>query len=183
MLKKIQILCQYSTIYAIRILLQVYTKEVSTGSGVTASSNRGSDKGPVWTRIPRNGYFLLLRYSSRFPLALWCGRASLAVVSLADFCAALQLLSRAIVTVIVCGCLKLLFRNFFSFLCDASWERRRVFLSCSGEAVKKKLKKKMWELLRLFSPVRLLDVVDLLYVMWRRKMMKRMFCTRRRRTI
>ncbi len=47
------------------------------GSGVTASSNRGSDKGPVWTRIPRNGYFLLPRYSSRFPLAVCYGRASL----------------------------------------------------------------------------------------------------------
>ncbi len=72
---------KYSTIYAIPIhirgLLQVYTKEVSMGSGATASSNRGSDKGPVWTRIPRNGYFLLLRYSSRFPLALCCERASL----------------------------------------------------------------------------------------------------------
>jgi hypothetical protein len=42
---------KYSTIYAIPIhirgLLQVYTKEVSMGSGATASSNRGSDKGPV----------------------------------------------------------------------------------------------------------------------------------------
>jgi hypothetical protein len=49
--KNYEILYQYSIIYAIpihiRSLLQVYTKEVSMGSGATASSNRGSDKGPV----------------------------------------------------------------------------------------------------------------------------------------
>jgi hypothetical protein len=45
---------------------------------------------------------------------------SLAVVFLADFSSALQPPSLAIVTVIVSGCLKLLFRNFFSFLCDES---------------------------------------------------------------
>jgi hypothetical protein len=50
-IQKHEILYQYSTIYGIPIhirrLLQVYTKEVTTGSGATASSNRGSDKGPV----------------------------------------------------------------------------------------------------------------------------------------
>jgi len=50
-IQKYEIQYQYSTIYAIlihiRSLLQVYTKVVSTGSGATASSNRGSDKGPV----------------------------------------------------------------------------------------------------------------------------------------
>ncbi len=46
---------------------------------------------------------------------------SLAVVSLDEFSSALQLPSLAIETVIVYGCLKLLFRNFFfSFLCDES---------------------------------------------------------------
>ncbi len=41
---------------------------------------------------------------------------SLLVDSLADFSAALQLLSLAIVTVIVCGCLKLFFAIFFFIL-------------------------------------------------------------------
>ncbi len=142
-IQKHEILYQYSTIYGIPIhirrLLQVYTKEVTTGSGATASSNRGSDKGPVWTESPATATFSSSVTLRDFLSLFAAGRLlfSLAVVSLADFSSALQLPSLAIVTVIVCGCLKLLFRDFFSFLCDESWERRHVFLEYGGEAVKK----------------------------------------------
>jgi len=52
---------------------------------------------------------------------------SLAVVSLDEFSSALQLPSLAIETVIVYGCLKLLFRNFFFHFCVMKVEREGTY--------------------------------------------------------